>query len=157
MLRVNDRRVLNGLLADLGLLDRAVPVLRALDKIEKVGPDAVRAELAESAVDGAAADRVLAFAAARGDTDEQTFAAVAPLDGGDQRIFQIRRAPHFPHHLLGCRVGRTGTGNGQQLLHSTQHTAMVLGDGRRQGSPRQHGGEQSGEEHGVAACRWATD
>jgi histidyl-tRNA synthetase len=81
LLRVNDRRVLNGLLADLGLLDRAVPVLRALDKIEKLGPDAVRAELAESGVDGDAAERVLGFAAARGDTDEETFAAVGELLG----------------------------------------------------------------------------
>jgi histidyl-tRNA synthetase len=82
LLRVNDRRVLNGLLADLGLEDRAVPVLRALDKIEKAGPEAVRAELAASGVDGAAADRVLGFAAARGETDEETFAAVRELLAG---------------------------------------------------------------------------
>lgn len=95
LLRVNDRRVLNGLLADLGLLDRAVPVLRALDKIEKAGPDAVRAELAESGVDGGAADRVLGFAAARGDTDEETFAAVGELLGpageGRAALDQLRR------------------------------------------------------------------
>jgi histidyl-tRNA synthetase len=94
-LRVNDRRVLNGLLADLGLLDRAVPVLRALDKIEKAGPDAVRAELAASGVDGGAADRVLGFAAARGDTDEETFAAVGELLGpageGHAALDQLRR------------------------------------------------------------------
>ena len=95
LLRVNDRRVLNGLLADLGLLDRAVPVLRALDKMEKVGPDAVRAELAQSGVDGAGADRVLGFAAARGETDEQTFAAVGELlpGSGEGRaaLDQLRR------------------------------------------------------------------
>src|SRR5829696_5719744 len=95
LLRVNDRRVLNGLLADLGLLGRAVPVLRALDKIEKVGPDAVRAELAASGVDGAAADRVLGFAAARGDSDEETFAGVGELlaGGGEGRVAldQLRR------------------------------------------------------------------
>ena len=95
LLRVNDRRVLNGLLADLGLTGRAVPVLRALDKIEKIGPDAVRAELAGSGVDGAAADRVLGFAAARGDTDEQTFGAVGELlaAGGEGRaaLDQLRR------------------------------------------------------------------
>ncbi|MFL6129347.1 MAG: histidine--tRNA ligase [Mycobacteriales bacterium] len=87
LMRVNDRRVLNGLLSDLGLLDCAVPVLRALDKIEKVGPEAVRAELAASGVDGDAAERVLGFAAARGDTDEETFAAVGELltPGGDGR------------------------------------------------------------------------
>ena len=95
LLRVNDRRVLNGLLTDLGLLDRTVPVLRALDKIEKVGPDAVRAELAASGVDGAAADRVLGFAAARGDSDEETFAGVGELlaGGGEGRVAldQLRR------------------------------------------------------------------
>jgi len=95
LLRVNDRRVLNGLLADLGLTDRAVPVLRALDKIDKVGADAVRAELAGSGVDGAAADRVLGFAAARGETDEQTFAAVGELLSGSGEgraaLDQLRR------------------------------------------------------------------
>jgi histidyl-tRNA synthetase len=94
VMRVNDRRVLNGLLADLGLLDRAVPVLRSLDKMEKVGSGAVRAELAESGVDGAAADRVLAFAAARGETDEQTLAAVggllAPVGEGRRALDQLR-------------------------------------------------------------------
>ncbi|HZB48409.1 MAG TPA: histidine--tRNA ligase [Mycobacteriales bacterium] len=95
LLRVNDRRVLNGLLADLGLLDRAVPVLRAIDKIDKVGTDAVRAELAGSGVDGAAADRVLGFAAARGETDEQTFAAVGELlsagGAGRAALDELRR------------------------------------------------------------------
>jgi histidyl-tRNA synthetase len=87
VLRVNDRRVLNGLLADLGLTDRAVPVLRALDKVEKVGPEAVRAELAEAGVEGGAADRVLALAGARGETDEQTLAAAGELlaPGGEGR------------------------------------------------------------------------
>jgi histidyl-tRNA synthetase len=79
VMRVNDRRVLNGLLADQGLLDRAVSVLRALDKMDKIGAEAVRAELAGSGVDGEAAERVLAFAAARGQTDEQTLAAVGEL------------------------------------------------------------------------------
>jgi histidyl-tRNA synthetase len=79
VMRVNDRRVLNGLLADQGLLDRAVPVLRALDKMDKVGAEAVRAELAGSGVDGEAAERVLTFAAARRQTDEQTLAAVGEL------------------------------------------------------------------------------
>jgi len=79
VMRVNDRRVLNGLLTDQGLLDRAVPALRALDKMDKVGSEAVRAELGESGVDGEAAERVLAFAAARRETDEQTLAAVGEL------------------------------------------------------------------------------
>jgi histidyl-tRNA synthetase len=48
-IRLNNRKVLNGLLERLELADQAVPVLRALDKIAKVGPDAVCAEMAETA------------------------------------------------------------------------------------------------------------
>ena len=46
--RVNNRRVLNGLLAGLGLTDQATPLLRALDKLPKVGRDAVVAEMCET-------------------------------------------------------------------------------------------------------------
>lgn len=77
--RINDRRVLNGLLADLGLADRQVAVLRALDKLDKIGPDAVRAELGEAGVPGSAADRVLAFAGTRGESNEATLDAVAAM------------------------------------------------------------------------------
>src|SRR5581483_6500932 len=43
--RVNNRLVLNGLLESLGLADRAVPILRAIDKLAKAGRDAVAAEI----------------------------------------------------------------------------------------------------------------
>src|SRR5262249_21322705 len=62
-LRVNNGLVLNGLLEELGLADRAKPVLIALDKLAKAGPDAVRAEMTERAgLSTAQADRVLALA-----------------------------------------------------------------------------------------------
>jgi histidyl-tRNA synthetase len=47
--RVNSRLVLNGLLAELGLADKTVPVLRALDKLPKIGRDKVREEMAKEA------------------------------------------------------------------------------------------------------------
>ena len=47
---VNDRRILNGLLDGLSIADKAVPVLRALDKWDKVGADGVRKELAAAGV-----------------------------------------------------------------------------------------------------------
>lgn len=65
---VNNRMVLNGLLAELGLADASVPLLRALDKLAKVGPDAVVAEMVERA--GATpgqARRVLELAGLEGD------------------------------------------------------------------------------------------
>ncbi|MGQ9504504.1 MAG: histidine--tRNA ligase [Thermogutta sp.] len=48
-IRINNRRVLNGLLERLGLSDRAVAVLRALDKWGKIGTEGVRRELQDVA------------------------------------------------------------------------------------------------------------
>ena len=48
-IHINNRMVLNGLLERLGLADKSVAVLRALDKLHKIGPDAVAAEMHETA------------------------------------------------------------------------------------------------------------
>jgi histidyl-tRNA synthetase len=70
-IRVNNRLVLNGLLEEVGLSGKTVPVLIALDKLPKVGRDAVRAEMAEKAgVSPEQADRVLALAEVRGSNAE---------------------------------------------------------------------------------------
>jgi histidyl-tRNA synthetase len=54
--RVNNRRVLNGLLTELGLPDDVTtPVLRSLDKLPKIGRDAVIAEMGSAA--GLSADQ----------------------------------------------------------------------------------------------------
>ena len=57
-IRVNDRRVLAGILGRLGLTDRSTAVLRSLDKLGKVTPEAVAAELAAH---GVAPDAVAAL------------------------------------------------------------------------------------------------
>ena len=57
-IRVNDRRVLSGILERLGLADRSTTVLRSLDKLGKATPEAVAAELAGH---GVAADAVAAL------------------------------------------------------------------------------------------------
>ncbi|HEY4258583.1 MAG TPA: histidine--tRNA ligase [Schlesneria sp.] len=46
-IRVNNRLILNGVLSKLGLLDQSVGVLRAVDKLAKIGADAVVAEMIE--------------------------------------------------------------------------------------------------------------
>ena len=46
-IRINNRKVLNGLLERLDLADQTLGVLRAIDKLSKVGPDKVSAELSE--------------------------------------------------------------------------------------------------------------
>jgi histidyl-tRNA synthetase len=61
-IRVNDRRVLSGVLAALGLAGRSTDVLRSLDKLGKATPDAVRAELEAHGVASEAAARLLSLA-----------------------------------------------------------------------------------------------
>jgi len=61
-IRVNNREVLSGMLELAGLADATTPVLRAIDKLAKVGREGVAAELAATA--GATStqiDRILAF------------------------------------------------------------------------------------------------
>ena len=68
---INNRLVLNGLLEEVGLAGKTAPLLIALDKLPKVGRDAVRAEMAEKAdVSAEQADRVLALAEVRGSNAE---------------------------------------------------------------------------------------
>lgn len=47
--RINNRKVLTGYLDKLGLQDRTVPVLRSLDKLDKIGREAVVEELGREA------------------------------------------------------------------------------------------------------------
>ena len=48
-IRINNRKVLNGLLQKNDLGDHSVGVLRALDKLAKIGPEKVKAEMMETA------------------------------------------------------------------------------------------------------------
>ena len=68
---VNNRLVLNGLLEELGLAGQTSSLLRALDKLPKIGRDAVKAEMAEKAgVAPEQADRLLVLAEMTGSNAE---------------------------------------------------------------------------------------
>lgn len=69
-IRVNDRRVLAGILDRLGLADRSTAVLRSLDKLGKATPEAVAAELAAHGVAAAAALALLEMAGLSGPPDD---------------------------------------------------------------------------------------
>jgi histidyl-tRNA synthetase len=70
-IRVNNRMVLNGLLESLGLIDKTAHVLRALDKLPKIGREKVLEEMATTAeVDAVQGGRVLDLAAMTGSNDE---------------------------------------------------------------------------------------
>jgi len=89
-IRVNNRMVLNGLLQTLGLGDRTVGVLRALDKLAKIGPDKVAEELVERVgLDAAQAQRVLSIARPEATLDELD-AAVADSELGREGASRLR-------------------------------------------------------------------
>lgn len=61
-LRVNNRKVLNGLFALLGLSERAGDVMRTIDKLEKIGPEKVQTILMEEcAVSAKTAEALLSL------------------------------------------------------------------------------------------------
>ncbi len=64
IIRVNNRKVLNGLFDLLGLHEQAGGVMRTIDKLEKIGPEKVKALLEEEfSVPGERADTLLALLA----------------------------------------------------------------------------------------------
>lgn len=69
-IRLNNRRVLNGLLEKLDLREQSVPVLRALDKLAKIGPEKVAAEMQETAgASNEQCSKLLKLADIQGDND----------------------------------------------------------------------------------------
>ena len=67
-IHVNNRKVLEGFYRGLGIDDTAA-VLRAIDKLDKIGPAKVRTLLTEAGLTEASADKVLALAEIRGGSD----------------------------------------------------------------------------------------
>ena len=69
-IRLNNRKVLNGFFTSLGCRDNAADVLRIIDKLEKIGEDAVREELAKLGLSNDACEEVLSFIGITGTNDE---------------------------------------------------------------------------------------
>jgi histidyl-tRNA synthetase len=80
-IRVNDRRVLGGILTRLGLVERATSVLRSLDKLGKATPEAVAAELTGQGVAADAVTALLEMAGLGGPADD-VLARLEALAGG---------------------------------------------------------------------------
>jgi histidyl-tRNA synthetase len=93
-IRLNNRMVLTGLLERFGLSDRATTMLRALDKLGKVGADAVAAEMVSAA--GATAEQarqVLQLAEISGGNDEvlrQVDALVVGSETGQVGVAKLK-------------------------------------------------------------------
>ncbi len=84
-IHVNNRLVLTGLLETLGLQDVATNVLRALDKLAKIGPERVAEEMCETAsASPEQANRVIEMVRLTG-TNDSILAQLRPLVGDNQR------------------------------------------------------------------------
>lgn len=96
VIKINNRKLLNGLLATAGVSDdnQKLAVLRAVDKLDRLGPDGVRLLLGEGRKDesgaftkgaglnAAGAEAVLAFTAAAAGGRTDTLDSIANIIGG---------------------------------------------------------------------------
>lgn len=107
-IRVNNRKVLNGLLEKCGLQEHAVSILRSLDKLDKIGRDAVQAEMQEKAgIPAEGAARVLDMAQLKGKPSE----VLTALDG----------------MLAGSVTGELGLANLRELFNSVDRCGWPEG------------------------------
>ena len=87
VIRVNNRKILNGFYAMLGLTECAGDIMRTVDKLDKIGPEKVRALLTgeEIGIPASAADEILRFIAIRGSNAD----VLAALEGyrGKNELF----------------------------------------------------------------------
>ena len=84
-IRVNNRKILNGFYSMLGLTEKSGDIMRTVDKLDKIGPDKVKALLVdpEIGLSEEQAEEILKFIAIRG-TNAQVIAALQSYRGRDE-------------------------------------------------------------------------
>ena len=70
-IRINNRKILNGLFEDLGQKDQATEILRIIDKIDKIGKEAVVGELQKLGIEPDAINKIMNFIGIDGTSDEK--------------------------------------------------------------------------------------
>ena len=87
-IRVNNRKILNGFYASLGLSEQSGDIMRTADKLEKIGAENVRKILVEDlAIGEEKADAILSFMAITG-TNDQVLAALEGYRGQNETLDQ---------------------------------------------------------------------
>lgn len=83
-IRVNNRKVLNGLLAKFDLADCSVPVLRAIDKLDKIGRERVSEEISKTtSASQQQIDQILQLTEISG-SHEQVLSKLEPICSGNE-------------------------------------------------------------------------
>jgi histidyl-tRNA synthetase len=170
--KINNRKVLNGVMEAAGVLDPADPdrfatergvVLRAIDKLDRLGPSGVRALLGEGRKDEsgdftkgaslstAQADVVIGFTEARGSDPTATLANLRDLCGrtaaGAQGIAELSQmselldAGGYSDRILVDPATVRGLGYYTGPVFEAELTFEILGD---DGKPRQFGSVAGG-------------
>lgn len=70
-IRINNRKILNGLFAELELEDKSVEIMRIIDKLEKIGRDNVKKCLQDLNIEDDKIEKILNFIEIDGTTDEK--------------------------------------------------------------------------------------
>ena len=70
-IRINNRKLLNGLFAEIELKEESVEIMRIIDKLEKIGKDNVIKCLEDLNVENDKIEKILAFIGIDGNTDEK--------------------------------------------------------------------------------------
>ena len=87
-IRVNNRKILNGFYAMLGLSEKSGDIMRTVDKLEKIGPEKVRVILLEDCgLEEGQADEILKFIAITG-SNAQVLAALEGYAGRNELFDQ---------------------------------------------------------------------
>ena len=82
-IRVNNRKVLNGFYSMLGLSEKSGDIMRTADKLDKIGPEKVRAILVDDCgVSAEAADEIMSFMSIKG-SNADVLAALEGYRGKD--------------------------------------------------------------------------
>ena len=70
-IKINNRKILNGLYEGLGQKENSVDIMRIIDKIDKIGEEKVRKEISELGVSNEIVDKLVSFIKIEGTTDEK--------------------------------------------------------------------------------------
>jgi histidyl-tRNA synthetase len=100
-IHVNNRMVLTGMLERLGLAERSADVLRALDKLHKIGPELVAEEMTASA--GATAEQA------------REVLKLAEITGGNEQILK-----QLEPLVAGSETGQAGVARLAELISATK-------------------------------------
>ena len=79
IIRINNRKILNGFFDSLNLKDSSTDVLRIIDKIDKIGKESVREELLNIISNNESVDKIIEFISIKG-TNEEIISSLEKLN-----------------------------------------------------------------------------